>query len=195
MAAYAYSLPIIFLDIDLVTGNVRVQCNYVVGDPAMQGDGSGHDATVHTAIAFLDPTDPFSWDKTIETAIIDDAGALTTPFTVSVARCFTQVLSDQIIKANHTYNVPVTGFDLTINNNVRELILNPAGTLATGTITMPGSPQNGRKVRIMSSQEVTALTLSPNTGQTILGAITIIPANGFVEYSYRKSIDTWFRAG
>jgi hypothetical protein len=37
MAAYAYSLPIIFLDIDLVTGNVRVQCNYVVGDPAMLG--------------------------------------------------------------------------------------------------------------------------------------------------------------
>lgn len=92
-----------------------------------------------------------------------------------------------------TYNVPIAGFSLTIGAGVQQLVLNPAGVLANGTVTMPAAPTNGFVVTISSTQVVTALTLSPNSGQTIATATTALAAGVAVRYIYVSSVTKWFK--
>lgn len=87
--------------------------------------------------------------------------------------------------------VPTTGFSYTFAAGTQTLIMNPAGTLATGTITMPAAPADGMTITFSSSQQITALTLSGNTGQTVVGAAKILPANQATAYVYRLSNTSW----
>ena len=89
--------------------------------------------------------------------------------------------------------VPTTGFTNTIANTTSYYILEPAGTLATGTLTMPASPVNEQVVTITSTQIITALTHSPNTGQTLKGALTTITVDGNASWIYRTANTTWYR--
>jgi hypothetical protein len=97
----------------------------------------------------------------------------------------------------YSKQVPTTGFSITIANNIRTLILDPAGTLATGTITMPATATDGQSVRITSTQIITALTVSPNSGQSITNAPTafnpnLTGAQGY-EFIYVAANTTWYR--
>lgn len=94
---------------------------------------------------------------------------------------------------SYSLQVPTTGFSITIANNISTLLLNPAGTLATGTITMPATPIDGQIVQVSSSQIVSSLTVSANSGQTILGAPTSIAPTGGFRYIYNLSGTTWYR--
>ena len=89
--------------------------------------------------------------------------------------------------------VPTTGFTNTIANTTSYYILEPTGTLATGTLTMPASPVNEQVVTIASTQIITALTHSPNTGQTLKGALTTIAVDGNASWIYRTANTTWYR--
>lgn len=100
-----------------------------------------------------------------------------------------------IITATPNYQVPLTGFTITVGDTDTKLILDPAGTLATGTVTMPANPTNGQVITIASTKTVTALIVSANTGQTINGAITTIAPNGFASWVYRSTNTTWYRIG
>ena len=93
----------------------------------------------------------------------------------------------------YSYQIPLTGFAITIPNSVGALVLNPAGTLAAGAITMPSAPVDGQIVRCSSTQIVTALTVSANAGQTIDNAPTAFTAGGVFGYIYIQSVATWFR--
>jgi len=93
-----------------------------------------------------------------------------------------------------SYQTPSTGFSITVGNNVERLLLNPSGTLATGTIDMPAVPVDRQRCRIASAQTITTLTMSGN-GNTLTGALTTIAANGFAEWEYIASATTWFRVG
>ena len=88
---------------------------------------------------------------------------------------------------------PTTGFTITIANNISTLILNPAGTLATGTITMPATPIDGQEVQITSSQTITGLTVSPNTSQTISNAPTTLTAGIGYKFIYHLAGTNWYR--
>jgi hypothetical protein len=92
-----------------------------------------------------------------------------------------------------SYQTPATGFSITIGAGVKTLILDPAGTLATGTITMPASPINGQEIRFSSSQIITGLTVSANSGQTISNAPTTITAGMGFGYIYRTTSTNWYR--
>lgn len=95
---------------------------------------------------------------------------------------------------SYDYQVLTTGFSYTFATGTTTLIANPAGTLATGTITMPGSPADGMVVTFMSTQEVTALTISGNSGQSIGGSQTTqLPANSAMSFVYRLTNTTWYR--
>jgi hypothetical protein len=96
-------------------------------------------------------------------------------------------------RAGYTYNVPVTGFSLTIGSNIQYLILEPAGNLATGTITMPASPPDGYTVGISSTKNVTSLTLTPNTSQTIPNTPTALTAGVGITFLFRSANSTWYR--
>jgi len=114
--------------------------------------------------------------------------------TGAAAGAWIRLSSDGLNLADYTYNVPVTGFSIALGNAVTSLILNPAGTLSTGTITLPASPIDGQLVRISSTQIVTTLTLTVVGGQTLKNAITTLAAGtGGATYQYVASIATWFR--
>ena len=96
-----------------------------------------------------------------------------------------------------TFVVPVSGFGNTIpstTSNLNAYVMTPAGTLATGTLTMPAGAVQGQVVNISSHQKITALTLNANAGQTLLDAITTLAAAGFVNY-IMDGASTWHRIG
>ena len=90
------------------------------------------------------------------------------------------------------YHVPTTGFNYTIANTTRFLILEPSGGLATGTITMPAAPVDGQVVSILCTKAVTTLTHNPNTGQTLLSPATSLTANGRNAWIYYSATTTWY---
>lgn len=94
---------------------------------------------------------------------------------------------------SYDYQVLTTGFTYTFAAGTQVLVINPAGTLATGTITMPASPADGMTVRFSSSQIITALTVSANTGQSIVSAVITLAVGGGAAYIYRLANTTWYR--
>lgn len=96
------------------------------------------------------------------------------------------------IDTSYSYQTPANLFSITPAAGVGRLILNPAGTLAAGTVTMPASPVDGQLLVINSSQIVSALTMSANAGQSLLGALTTIGVGGRIECLYRAANTTWY---
>lgn len=67
---------------------------------------------------------------------------------------------------------------------------------ASATYTMPASPFNGMEIYFAGGTNgVTALTLSPNSGQSIVGAITALTAGTYARYVYVTASTTWYRVG
>ncbi len=93
---------------------------------------------------------------------------------------------------------PGTGFNVTVPTPISEqqwMILQPAGTLATGTITLPlntGVP-DGTEVLITTTQIITAFTLAPNGASAAFGAPTTLAANAFFRVRFYKSTNSWYR--
>lgn len=92
----------------------------------------------------------------------------------------------------YDYQTPTTGFSYTFAAGVNVLVMQPAGTLATGTITMPAAPADGMTITFSSTRTITALTVNANTGQSIVSAPTVLPANQAGAYVYRLSNTTWY---
>jgi hypothetical protein len=92
---------------------------------------------------------------------------------------------------SYDYQVLTTGFSYTFAAGTQVLIIEPAGTLATGTITMPAAPADGMTITFSSSQQITALTMAGN-GASLVGAVTFLPAKTGVTYVYRATGTTWF---
>jgi hypothetical protein len=93
----------------------------------------------------------------------------------------------------YSYQVPATGFSIQIASGVTALLLNPAGTLAAGTVVFPTTPIDGQDLALSSTQAVTALTLSVPSGFTLFGAVSTLAANAPVKWKYVASVATWFR--
>jgi hypothetical protein len=103
-----------------------------------------------------------------------------------------------LVKSLVTYSgsvvqVPLTGFNITIGSTQNVLTLNPAGTLAAGTVIMPSSPVDGLSVEIASTKTISSFTLSANAGQTLLNAPTSLAAGVGVGFYYNAALTTWFR--
>lgn len=99
------------------------------------------------------------------------------------------------------YAVPASsGFNVTIAPPLSGasvwLLLTPAATFATGTITLPAVSTvfNGQEVAVSCTQIVTALTVSGN-GATVSGAPTTLAAGGFFRMRYDRPSLTWYRIG
>jgi hypothetical protein len=92
---------------------------------------------------------------------------------------------------------PGAGFNITVPTPVADqqwMILQPAGTLATGTITLPlntGVP-DGTEVLITSTQTVTAFTLALNGAAQIFGNISTLTAGAAVRYRYYLATNSWY---
>lgn len=94
----------------------------------------------------------------------------------------------------YNFQTPVTAWAITPPNFVSMLYITPAGTLATGTLTMPAQENDGQRFCMASTQTQTAMTVAANTGQTLVGtAVTALVANTQVCWIYRASALSWYR--
>jgi hypothetical protein len=106
----------------------------------------------------------------------------------------TKVDGNSGVLQSYDYQVLTTGFSYTFASGTTTLIAQPAGTLATGTITMPGSPADGMVITFMTTQEITALTIAGGAGQSIGGTqVSLMAANSSMSFVYRLSNTTWYR--
>ena len=93
--------------------------------------------------------------------------------------------------------VPGNGFNITVPTPVSEqqwMLLQPAGTLATGTITLPlntGVP-DGTTVLITSTQEISSLTIALNGATAIYGAVTALGAGCAAVYRFYQPTNSWY---
>lgn len=92
----------------------------------------------------------------------------------------------------YDYQVLTTGFTYTFAAGTQTLVANPAGTLASGTVTMPASPADGMVITVVSTQQVTAVTVAANTGQTMVGGASQLIPNQPLSFVYRLSNTTWY---
>ena len=67
-------------------------------------------------------------------------------------------------------NTPTNGFSYTVPDQQLFTALTPAGTLATGTVTLPRNVPQGSRVQVMSTQEITSLTVAVPAGYSLAGA-------------------------
>jgi hypothetical protein len=79
-------------------------------------------------------------------------------------------------------------------NPQTRMLLEPSGTLASYYVNMAPAPPDGQEACIFSTQAVTNLYWSPNTGQSMNNAITTLAANGSACYLYGASNATWDRS-
>lgn len=99
-------------------------------------------------------------------------------------------ISDRLVPQTQ-YVTPATGATVTVNSNGHVMLfVNPAGTLATLTITLPSSPTDGDRVTLGSSQIVTGLTMN---GGTVIGALSTMAVATFATYTYSSNSSNWFR--
>jgi hypothetical protein len=92
---------------------------------------------------------------------------------------------------------PGTGFNITVPTPVSEqqwMILQPAGTLASGTIKLPlntGVP-DGTEVLITSTQTITALTIALNGASAIFGNVSTLSVGAAVCYRFYQATNSWY---
>jgi hypothetical protein len=92
---------------------------------------------------------------------------------------------------------PGTGFNITVPTPVSEqqwMILQPAGPLAAGTVTLPlntGVP-DGTQVIITSTQTITSFTLALNGAAAIFGAVSTLTAGAAICYRFYHATNSWY---
>jgi len=85
----------------------------------------------------------------------------------------------------------VNGFVQTFPDNIEILQLTPAAPLAAGTVAFPADPVNGQSIRIATTQDIAAITLTST--RTITTPPAGLVAGTAVEYYYSLDTDTWYR--
>lgn len=91
--------------------------------------------------------------------------------------------------------VPTTGQVVTLNAQTQDmwLVLNPAGALASLTVTLPpqSSAFDGQQVTVTTTQAITALTIGGN-GATVYGSPGTLLAGGLVTFKFNVSQNGWY---
>jgi hypothetical protein len=94
--------------------------------------------------------------------------------------------------------VPGSGFNITVPtpvSNDQWMLLQPASTLATGTITLPlntGVP-DGTTVLITTTQEITSLTIALNGASAIFGGATSLSAGTATAIRFYQPTNSWYQ--
>jgi hypothetical protein len=93
---------------------------------------------------------------------------------------------------------PGTGFNITVPTPTSEqqwMVIQPAGTLAAGTVTLPlntGVP-DGTQVLVTTTQIITSFTLALNGAVAAFGAPTTLAANAFFTMRFYQATNSWYR--
>lgn len=93
---------------------------------------------------------------------------------------------------------PGTGFNVAVPTPVAAqqwMLIQPAGTLATGTVTLPLNTQtpDGTEVLITTTQQITAFTLALNGATAAYGAPSTLAAEDFFRMRFVQATNSWYR--
>lgn len=99
------------------------------------------------------------------------------------------------------YSTPLTGVTQAVAAGTRQVILEPAGTIAAHTLTLAPATSltEGQRLGVCSTQVVTALTITPGSGTTVSNTLTAtqVPlgtGGAFcAEWVYVASVTKWLR--
>jgi hypothetical protein len=113
----------------------------------------------------------------------------------SLLTFFQQSFASPTISVN--LYVPSAGFNITVPTPVSEaqwMLIQPAGTLASGTVTLPlnTSVPDGTTVLITSTQEITTFAIALNGATAIYGAVTTLAAGSATEIRYYQPTNSWY---
>ena len=93
---------------------------------------------------------------------------------------------------------PGTGFNIAAPTPVSQqqwILIQPAGTLATGTVTLPlnTSTPDGTEILITTTQQVTAFTLALNGAAAAYGDPSTLAAEDFFRMRFYQATNSWYR--
>lgn len=93
---------------------------------------------------------------------------------------------------------PGTGFNLAVPTPVNEqqwMLIQPAGSLAAGTVTLPLNTQtpDGTEVLVTTTQLITAFTLGLNGASAAIGAPSTLLAQAYFRMRFVVATNTWYR--
>ena len=93
---------------------------------------------------------------------------------------------------------PGTGFNLNVPTPVAAqqwMLIQPAGTLAAGTVTLPLNTQtpDGTEVLVTTTQQITAFTLGQNGAAAVYGAPGTLAAEDFFRVRFVQATNSWYR--
>lgn len=97
--------------------------------------------------------------------------------------------------------ITATSGTQTVNDSTGIVYVNPASLAVSMTLKMPANPQDQDIISFQfggtitgSSAVITTLTMSANTGQTLVGTgLSAAAAGSSTSYQYRKSNTTWYK--
>lgn len=114
----------------------------------------------------------------------------------SLLTFFQQSFASQTVSVN--LYVPTAGFNITVPtpvSNQQWMLIQPAGTLASGTITLPlntGVP-DGTEVLITTTQEITSLTIALNGATAIFGGVSFLGAGTATAIRFYQPTNSWYQ--
>ena len=89
---------------------------------------------------------------------------------------------------------PTTGQTVTIPSNQEFTAITPSGSLAALTVVLPTVFPAGQIARFVITQNITALTVNPPGGDTIVGsAISAVASNSGAVFGYALVGTVWYR--
>ena len=93
---------------------------------------------------------------------------------------------------------PATGFNIAAPTPVSQqqwLLLQPAGTLATGTITLPlnTATPDGTEILVTTTQIITTFAVAANGASAVYGDPTTLAAEGFFRLRFYQATNSWYR--
>ncbi len=93
---------------------------------------------------------------------------------------------------------PGTGFNVAVPTPVSQqqwMLIQPAGTLASGTVTLPLNTQtpDGTEVLVTTTQQITAFTLAANGAAQLYGAPTTLAAQDNFRVRFVQATNSWYR--
>lgn len=93
---------------------------------------------------------------------------------------------------------PGTGFSIAVPTPVAQqqwMLVQPAVTLATGTVTLPLNTQtpDGTEILVTTTQQITTFTLAANGATQLFGVPTTLSAEDNFRVRFVQATNSWYR--
>ena len=93
--------------------------------------------------------------------------------------------------------VPATGFNIAAPTPISEqqwILLQPAGTLATGTVTLPlnTSTPDGTEILVTTTQTITSFAVGLNGATAVYGSPTTLQSGAAVRLRFYLATNSWY---